>query len=72
MHDQSGTGATLFIEPMAVVNLNNDMKRYMAEEKEEMISPKVKKVKKKAGPSEVAMNSPKPIKGQKERRAISR
>ena len=43
-----------------------------AEEKEEMISPKVKKVKKKAGPSEVAMNSPKSIKGQKERRAISR
>ena len=36
VHDQSGTGATLFIEPMAVVNLNNDMKRYMAEEKEEM------------------------------------
>lgn len=43
-----------------------------AEGKEEMISPKVKKVKKKAGPSEVAMNSPKSIKGQKERRAISR
>ena len=36
VHDQSGTGATLFIEPIAVVNLNNDMKRYMAEEKEEM------------------------------------
>ncbi len=36
VHDQSGTGATLFIEPIAVVNLNNDIKRYMAEEKEEM------------------------------------
>lgn len=36
VHDQSGTGATLFIEPIAVVNLNNDIKRYMSEEKEEM------------------------------------
>ena len=36
VHDQSGTGATLFIEPMAVVNLNNDVKRYMAEEREEV------------------------------------
>ena len=36
VHDQSGTGATLFIEPIAVVNLNNDIKRYMAEEEEEV------------------------------------
>ncbi|WP_304091211.1 endonuclease MutS2, partial [Phascolarctobacterium succinatutens] len=36
VHDQSGTGATLFIEPLAVVNLNNDIKRYLAEEHEEV------------------------------------
>lgn len=36
VHDQSGTGATLFIEPLTVVNLNNEIKRYMAEEKEEV------------------------------------
>ncbi|XP_057591149.1 nucleolar RNA helicase 2 [Hippopotamus amphibius kiboko] len=36
-----------------------------AEEKEEMISPKAKKVKKKAGPSEVDMNSPKSKKAKK-------
>lgn len=36
VHDQSGTGATLFIEPLAVVNLNNDIKRYIAEERQEV------------------------------------
>ena len=36
IHDQSSTGATLFIEPLSVVNLNNDIKRYLMEEREEV------------------------------------
>jgi len=37
VHDRSATGATLFIEPMSIVNLNNDVKQLEAEERTEVL-----------------------------------
>jgi DNA mismatch repair protein MutS2 len=35
-HDQSATGATVFMEPMSVVQLNNKIKELLADEREEI------------------------------------
>jgi len=36
IHDQSATGSTVFIEPMAVIKINNDLKELYAKEQKEI------------------------------------
>ena len=38
VHDQSSTGSTVFIEPAAIVNLNNELKELSIKEQEEIVA----------------------------------